>query len=159
MTPDELSSETAKVSAVKLLGRPAVVALVYIVSSILIGPAIYLTGYGLVQSSDRCGGSALVIPDHPSGGLPQIDTTAPREVPAAGSQAREGNADYFAAKIFWVAGAGIMLAVGVLLLVLLVTNRSRTGRFRLVLSSLGVLIMVFGYGVTLAAGLHPNSCT
>ena len=95
------------------------------------------------------------MPDHAVGHLEQIDTAAQPEIRGAASRAYE---NYFDVQILWVTGAGVMLAVGIFLLVNLLLERSQIGIIRLILSGLGVLVMIFGYGVTLAAGLHA-SCT
>ncbi|WP_330232051.1 hypothetical protein OHA40_05925 [Nocardia sp. NBC_00508] len=114
-----------------LRSRPVAAALIYIVSSVLIGPTIYLTGVYRIRTSDRC--------------VSHFDPE-PR------------GADVIAAQIFQVTSAGILVAIGIFLLILLSTNHSRIGLLRLVPSSLGVLVMIFGYGITLAAGFQFPSC-
>ncbi|WP_433204393.1 hypothetical protein ACQP1G_15880 [Nocardia sp. CA-107356] len=103
------------------LSRPAVDALVYTVISTFVGPIIYLFGYTYFHSSDHCQ-PRMSVPDYPIGHMEQIDTAAQPDSRGAASRAYE---NYFDAQIFWVTGAGVMLAVGIFLLVnLLSTTQS-----------------------------------
>ncbi|WP_157172234.1 hypothetical protein [Nocardia pneumoniae] len=153
----------------KLRSRPVLVALIYIVTSIFVGPAIYLTGYGLLQNSDHCGGgNRLVVPDRVIGDTTEATPLSPtseeierRNVTTSGHRLDTvtRGVDFIAVQAFRVAAPGIMLASGIFLMTCLLTNRSRIGRSRLILSSVGVLFMMFGYGLTLATGLTNTSCT
>jgi hypothetical protein len=134
------------------LSRPVVDALAYIVISTFVGPIICLLGYEYFQTSDQCG-PRPPIPDHPIGHGQRIDTIAQPESRGADPNAYGDNSD---AQMYWVISAGIMLAIGILLLVNLLHKRSRIGKVRLILSGLGVLVMTFGYGITLAAGLQVS---
>ncbi|WP_067477415.1 hypothetical protein [Nocardia amamiensis] len=150
----------------KLRNRPVLVALIYILSSIFIGPAIYLTGYFLVQNSDHCGGSnRVVVPDHPISGIAELPRPAEkteRRMFTASAYRFETAArgtDIIAAQAFSIGSAGIMLAIGIFLWVRLWCDRRRIGHIRLILAGAGILVMIFGYGLTMAAGFSNTSCT
>ncbi|WP_218022350.1 hypothetical protein [Nocardia amamiensis] len=97
--------------------------MIYILGSVLFGPAIYLGGYALFTQGveDYC--------DPVHGG------TASRE------------ARFTAAQSFQVTGAVAMLAGGLVLLAVLWAHRHRISRLRLTMSSCGILVMMPLFGV------------
>ncbi|MEU2035006.1 hypothetical protein [Nocardia amamiensis] len=119
----------------KSLERPVVLAMIYIVGSVLFGPAIYLGGYALFTEgvADYC--------DAVHGGRVSRD------------------ARFTAAQNFQVTGAGAMLACGLVLLAVLWAHRHRISRLRLTLSSSGILAMMCGFGFLIrVSGPSGQSC-
>ncbi|MEU4344178.1 hypothetical protein AB0H00_23450 [Nocardia sp. NPDC023852] len=110
---------------VKPLERPVVLALIYVVGSFILGPAIFLGGLLLFAHGvgDYC--------------------DAVHGPPAS------RDAEFRAAQIFQVTGAGIMLTVGLLLLAGLCAHRHRISRLRLISSSFGILAMMSGFGLVI----------
>ncbi len=110
---------------VKPLERPVVLALTYVVSSFLFGPAIFLGGYVLFTGgvADFC--------DAAHGG------------PAS------RNAKFTAVESFQVTGAVTMLAGGLVLLANLWARRDKISLLRLTLSSSGILAMMCGFGLVI----------
>ncbi|MFD4432722.1 hypothetical protein, partial [Nocardia sp. NPDC058497] len=70
------------------------------------------------------------------------------DAPRAGKALRD--AEFRTAQVFQVAGAGIMLAVGLLLLTYLWAYRHRIGRPWRIVSSVGIITMMIGYGLVIA---------
>jgi hypothetical protein len=105
---------------VQRLERPVVLAMIYTVGSVLLGPAIYLGGYVLFTDGlmDYCD-----------------------------SAAREGA--FRAAQGFQIAGASTMLIAGFALLAGLGADRHRISRLRLTWSGVGILAMMFGFGLVI----------
>ncbi|MFI6315395.1 hypothetical protein ACIBEK_35245 [Nocardia fusca] len=110
-------------------------AVVYTFASIFLGPAIFLGGYAFFTrgGGDYCDASyGSVFSDAPSAGKALRD------------------AEFRTAQVFQVAGAGIMLAVGLLLLTYLWAYRHRIGRPWRIVSSVGIITMMIGYGLVIA---------
>lgn len=120
---------------VKLLERPVVLALTYVVGSVLLGPAIFLGGYALFTQGvgDFC--------DEVHGDPASRDTA------------------FAAARSFQITGACTMLAFGLVLLANLWAHRHRISLVRLALSSAGVLAMMCGFGfLILVSGPAGQGC-
>ncbi|MGW4324316.1 hypothetical protein ACWEKR_00330 [Nocardia sp. NPDC004573] len=98
------------------LERPVVLAMIYTVGSVLLGPAIYLGGYVLFTQ-----------------GLMDYCDSAARD------------AAFRAAQGFQIAGAGTMLVVGFAVLADLWAHRHRISRFRLTSSGVGILAIMSGF--------------
>ncbi|MFD4353700.1 hypothetical protein ACFWPX_14165 [Nocardia sp. NPDC058518] len=110
-------------------------AVVYTVASIFLGPAIFLGGYAFTRGGgDYCDGSY-------GGGVYS-------DAPSVGKALRD--AEFRTAQVFQVAGAGIMLAVGLLLLTYLWAYRHRIDRPWRIVSSVGIITMMVGYGLVIA---------
>ncbi|MFI9538337.1 hypothetical protein ACIG56_34535 [Nocardia fusca] len=110
-------------------------AVVYTVASIFLGPAIFLGGYAVFT---RGGGDYC---DASYGGVFS-------DAPSTGRALRD--AEFRTAQVFQVAGAGIMLAVGLLLLMYLWVYRHRIGWPWRIVSSVGIITMMIGYGLVIA---------
>ncbi|MFR9768780.1 hypothetical protein [Nocardia sp. SC052] len=111
--------------------RPVVLAMIYAVGSILLGPAIYLGGYLLFTDGlmDYCD-----------------------------SAAREGA--FRAAQGFQIAGASTMLVAGFALLADLSAHRHRISRLRFLSSGSGVFAMMCGFGfVIILSGPSGQVCS
>ncbi|MFD8098268.1 hypothetical protein ACFV24_01910 [Nocardia fluminea] len=113
--------------------RPLLFAVIYIVGSIFIGPAIAVAGYvNTPANGDYC------------------------DVIAHGSSGQRDR-DYALLEGIQTTGSIIMLAVGLVLLIQLWMNRLRINSLSLVLTNIGILVMVTGYLLVLRAGLAANS--
>ncbi|WP_433683907.1 hypothetical protein [Nocardia sp. CA-119907] len=120
----------------KLLERPVVLALTYVVGSVLLGPAIFLGGYALFTGGvgDYC--------DEVFG--------APASRDAA----------FTAAQGFQITGACTMLAFGLVLLADLWAHHHQISLVRLTVSSCGILAMMCGFGLLiLVSGPAGQSCS
>lgn len=120
---------------VKLLERPVVLALTYVVGSVLLGPAIFLGGYALFTRgvADYCD--------------------------AVHGDPASRDAAFTAAQTFQITGACIMLAFGLVLLADLWTHRHQISLVRVTLSSYGILAMMCGFGfLILVSGSSGQSC-
>ncbi|MBF6190983.1 hypothetical protein IU475_07290 [Nocardia beijingensis] len=116
---------------VQPLERPVVLALIYTVGSVLLGPAIYLGGY-------------LLFTD---GLMDYCDSAAREEA-------------FRAAQGFQIAGGGVMLVAGCALLADLSAHRRRISRVRFFSSGFGILAMMCGFGlVILLSGPSGQVCS
>lgn len=123
------------VQMVKPLERSVVLALIYLVGSVLVGPAIYLGGYAFFTHGvmDYCD--------------------------AVHGDKASSEAKFAAAQSFQVTGACTMLAVGLILLAHLGAQHHRISRLRLVSSSCGILVMMCGFGFLIwVSGPAEQSC-
>ncbi|WP_406237458.1 hypothetical protein [Nocardia sp. NBC_01009] len=120
---------------VKLLERPVVLAVLYVVGSVYLGPALFLGGYALFA------GGVMDYCDWVNGDPASRD------------------AKFTAVQNSPVICAVTMLAVGLVLLANLWGRRHQVSRLRLTLSSLGILAMMCGYGCLIQMGSLPGpSC-
>lgn len=118
-----------------LLDRPFVLAWMYVLASVVLGPVIFLGGYIFFTHGvgDYC--------DAIHGGI------------AARERA------FRSAQIFQVTGAAVMLAIALALLIRLWTHRDRLRWYFSVASGAAVIVMMAGYGlVILASGPGGQTC-
>ncbi|AHH15284.1 hypothetical protein NONO_c04710 [Nocardia nova SH22a] len=118
-----------------LLDRPYVLAWIYVLASVLLGPVIFLGGYvfftqGVGDYCDAIHGSVA-----------------------------DRDAAFRSAQIFQVTGAGVMVAVGLVLLIRLWTHRARLPWYFSVVSGAAVEVMMAGFVlVILLSGPAGQSC-
>ncbi|WP_040733253.1 hypothetical protein [Nocardia tenerifensis] len=115
-------------SDIVLENRPRLFAVIYIVSSIFIGPAIAIAGYVITPANgDYC------------------------DIGAHGSSGQRDR-DYSLLQGIQTTGSIIMLTVGLLLLIYLWTNRRRISLLSFLLTNAGILVMAAGYLYVLYVG-------
>ncbi|MEV6769322.1 hypothetical protein AB0N05_11935 [Nocardia sp. NPDC051030] len=113
--------------------RPLLLAVIYIVSSIVIGPAIAIVGYLITPANgDFC------------------------DIGAHGSRAQRDH-DYALLEGIQTTGSIIMLALALLLLAYLWKNHARTSAPSLVLATTGIFVMAGGYLLVFIAGTAPDA--
>jgi uncharacterized protein (TIGR03382 family) len=118
-----------------LLDRPFVLAWMYALASVVLGPFIFLGGYwffthGVGDYCDEIHGDAA---------------------------ARD--AAFRAAQTFQITGAAVMLALGLLVLIRLWSRRHEINRYLVALSGLAVIFMMGGFVlVVLLSGPGGQSC-
>ncbi|WP_194835726.1 hypothetical protein [Nocardia sp. XZ_19_369] len=113
--------------------RPLLPAVIYIVGSVFIGPAIAVAGYVITPAN----GDYCDVSPHGSSG--------------------QRDRDYALLEGIQVTGSIIMLAVGLFLLVYAWANHRRINSLSLVLTSTGILVMVAGHLLVLIAGTAANT--
>lgn len=117
------------------LKHPGVLAWIYVLASVVVGPAVYLGGYSLFTHGvgDYC--------DAVHGGFAQRDT------------------EFRAAQNFQLTGAGIMLVLGCLVLGRLWSHRRRLRWYFLVPSACMVVVMMLGFLLLVrVSGPSGQSC-
>ncbi len=123
-------------SAVRLLlDRPFVLAWIYALASVILGPVIFLGGYILFTqgAGDFCDG-------------------------IHGGDAARDRA-FLKAQVFQVTGAAVMLAAGLVLLIRLWTHLDRVRWYFSAVTGAVVIAMMAGYGLLiLASGPGGQSC-
>ncbi|MFF2554970.1 hypothetical protein ACFVUS_28475 [Nocardia sp. NPDC058058] len=107
---------------------PVPSAVIYIVGSILIGPAIAVGGYVITSAN----GDFCDLGPHGSSG--------------------QRDRDYAVVEGIQITGSIVMLTVGLFLLIALWANHVRTRRSSLWLTSIGILLMMAGYLLVLIMG-------
>lgn len=136
--------ESASVGDRRASRWPVVLAAMYTVASIFLGPGIFLGGYAFTRGGgDYCDGA--------------YGSGVYSDAPTAGKALRD--AEFRTAQVFQVFGAGVMLAVGLLLLTYLWVYRHRIGQLWRAVSSIGILMMMLGYCLVIAlSGGGGQSC-
>lgn len=118
-----------------LLDRPFVLAWMYALASVVLGPFIFLGGYSFFTQGvgDYCD-------------------------PVHGDAAAR-DAEFRAAQMFQITGAAVMLALGILVLVRLWSRRRDINRYLVAVSGLAVVLMMGGFIlVVLLSGPGGQSC-
>ncbi|MFI6044431.1 hypothetical protein ACIA8C_22580 [Nocardia sp. NPDC051321] len=113
--------------------RPLLFAVIYIVGSIFIGPAIAVAGYVITPAN----GDYCDVGPHGSAG--------------------QRDRDYALLEGIQTTGSIIMLALGVLLLIYLLANLRRMHWSSLLLATTGILVMAAGYCLVLMVGMAPDT--
>ena len=125
--------------SIRIFKNPSRLATSYTIASVFLGPLIYILGYGFTRGGGDYCDAVYYLPNG------MLD---PRRV-----------TEFQNAQLFQVAGASLMLALGLAILVYsFVANRRKQSRINM-WAILGVVLMMLGYiAVILLSGKSGQSC-